>query len=353
MSIAVRVGCLTVGGGAPVTVQSMTNTSTSDREATLRQARELQAAGCDILRITVPTVADAAIFDYLHSNGIKMPLVADIHFDYKIAIECAAAGADKLRINPGNIGSPDRVRAVAASCRAAGIPIRVGVNGGSLRRDLLAKYGSPTAEALAESALDEARELERCDFDNIIIAVKSSDPRVTVKATRIVASQSEHPLHLGVTEAGSEELGLVRGAAAIGSLLLDGIGDTLRVSLTADPLREVIAGRRILRALGLDPRPQVRVVSCPTCGRTRVGLIDYVNRFEREAAEIAVSRTVTVAIMGCAVNGPGEAREADVGVACGDGDALLFRRGETIGKIRADEIVPRLIDEARRIGNEK
>ena len=343
-SRAVSVGRITVGGGAPISVQSMTNTRTSDREETLRQVRQLEEAGCDIVRITVPSPEDAVIFDYLHSAGIRVPLVADIHFDYRAAIESAAAGADKLRINPGNIGSPDRVKAVADACRKAGIPIRVGVNGGSLKKEILEKYGRPCPEALAESALDEVRALERFDFEDVVVAVKSSSPAAVVAANRILSEKCSCPLHIGVTEAGGEKYGVLRSAAGIGALLLDGIGDTIRVSLTADPVKEVAAGRTLLDSLSLSPRPRVRVVSCPTCGRTRVGLIPLVEEFEKIAETLTPPRNITVALMGCVVNGPGEAREADLGVACGDGEALLIRKGEKIGKIAEDRIIPTLLE---------
>ena len=345
-SNAVRVGKLTVGGDAPITVQSMTNTDPRDREATLAQVRALERAGCDLVRLAVPDKDAAAIFSYLKERGITVPLVADIHFDYKIALEAVAAGADKIRINPGNVGSRDNVAAVVRACRAAGVPIRIGVNGGSLERPLLEKYGAPTAEAIAESALRHAAILESLDFFDTVISVKSSDVKTMIDANRILAEKTDYPLHLGVTEAGGLKRGMIKGAIGVGTLLSEGIGDTVRVSLTADPLEEVAAAREILSALGVDPTAGIDVVSCPTCGRTKIDLIPLLAAFEKGLDERGLrKKKLKVAFMGCAVNGPGEAREADIGIAGGDGEALLFKRGETIAKYPADRIVEVLLDE--------
>ena len=345
-SNAVRVGKLTVGGDAPITVQSMTNTDPRDREATLRQVRALALRGCDLVRLAVPDRGAASIFSYLKEQGITVPLVADIHFDYKIALEAVAAGADKIRINPGNVGSRDNVAAVVRACRTAGVPIRIGVNGGSLERPLLERYGAPTAEAIAESALGHAAILESLDFFDTVISVKSSDVKTMIDANRILAEKTDYPLHLGVTEAGGLKRGMIKGAIGVGTLLSEGIGDTVRVSLTADPLEEVAAAREILSALGLDPTAGIDVVSCPTCGRTKIDLIPLLAAFEKGLDERGLrKKKLKVAFMGCAVNGPGEAREADIGIAGGDGEALLFKRGETIAKYPADRIVEVLLDE--------
>lgn len=345
-SRAVRVGGLTIGGTSPIPVQSMTNTDPRDREATLRQVRALVAAGCDIVRLAVPDAGAAAIFSYLKEQGVKVPLVADIHFDHKLALESVAAGADKIRINPGNVGSREKVAEVVRACRSAGVPIRIGVNGGSLEKMLLAKYGAPTAEAVAESALGHARILESLDFYDTVISVKSSDVRTMIEANRILAQKTDYPLHLGVTEAGGLGRGVVKGAVGIGTLLAEGIGDTVRVSLTADPVEEVRAAREILSALALDPKAGIEVISCPTCGRTKIDLIPLLAEFEKGLDERGLrGKKLKVAFMGCAVNGPGEAREADLGIAGGDGDALLFKHGETVAKYKADKIVGILLDE--------
>ena len=345
-SRAVRVGRLTIGGNSPIPVQSMTNTDPRDREATLSQVRALVSAGCDVIRLAAPDTDAARIFSFLKEQGVTVPLVADIHFDYKIALEAVAAGADKIRINPGNIGSRDKVAEVVRACRAAGVPIRIGVNGGSLERAILAKYGAPTAEAIAESALGHASILESLDFYDTVISVKSSDVKTVIEANRILAEKTDYPLHLGVTEAGGLKRGIIKGAVGIGTLLAEGIGDTIRVSLTADPVEEVSAAREILSALGLDPRAGIDVISCPTCGRTKIDLIPLLAAFEKGLDERGLrGKKLKVAFMGCAVNGPGEAREADLGIAGGDGEALLFRHGETVAKYPADKIVEILLDE--------
>ena len=344
----VLVGGICIGGDAPITVQSMTNTDPHDLPACLAQVRALADAGCELIRLTVPDKPAARVFSYLREAGITTPLVADIHFDHTLALEAIAAGADKIRLNPGNIGGQDRVRTVAAACRSAGVPIRIGVNGGSLERELLAKYGGPTAEALAESALSHAALLEACDFYDIVLSVKASTVPTMIAANRLLAERCDYPLHLGVTEAGGERAGTVKSAVGIGALLAEGIGDTVRVSLTADPVREVAAAREILDALGLSTRPGMRIVSCPTCGRTRIDLVALGEAFEAAAArEGLLDIPMTVALMGCAVNGPGEAREADIGIAGGCHEALLFEKGEIIGKIPEDAVIPTLVARIR------
>lgn len=347
----VKVGNLYIGGDAPISVQSMTNVSSSDYDALYSQMKRLQDAGCDIIRMTVPDNDAVKTLYRLKSSDITMPIVADIHFSHRLAIESAAAGADKIRINPGNIGDESRVKEVVNACKNAGIPIRIGVNGGSLEKELLKKYGSPTPEALAESARTHISILEKYDFNDIIVAVKSSDVRNMQGAVKLIAASCDYPLHLGVTEAGTEKYGTVKSAAGIGGLLLDGIGDTLRVSLTDDPVTEVKQGKAILHALGLGCGNSINIVSCPTCGRTKIDLISLAKELEDKVADIKVNKPLTVAVMGCAVNGPGEAREADVGIAGGIGEALLFRRGEIIRKIKEDEVIPTLIEEIKILGS--
>ncbi len=350
----VLAGGLPIGGDAPISVQSMINSDPHDFPACLRAVSALEAAGCDIVRLTVPDKEAAPVFSYLREHGVRVPLVADIHFDHRLAIESIAAGADKIRLNPGNVGGLARVREVAAACRAGGIPIRIGVNGGSLERELLAKYGGPVAEALAESALSHARLLEACDFYDTVLSVKSSSVPTMIAANRLLSERCDHPLHLGVTEAGSEALGTLRSAIGLGTLLAEGIGDTVRVSLTADPIREVAAAREILSTLDLSSTPRLRVVSCPTCGRTAIDLFGLVSRFEAAVAEEGLSELpLTVALMGCAVNGPGEAREADIGIAGGRGEALLFEKGEVVAKICEEDVIPTLLAGIRRIAGER
>ena len=335
----ILVGGVPIGGGAPVTVQSMTNTLTDDVDATLSQIRALAAAGCQIVRCAVPDMAAAQALKTIRRES-PLPLVADIHFDYRLALAAVEAGADKIRINPGNIGSPENVRAVADACAARGVPIRVGVNSGSIEKDLLAQYGR-CPHSLVESALRQVRLLESMGFTDLCISIKSSDVCETVEAYRLLASQTDYPLHVGVTEAGTEYNGLVSSAVGIGALLLDGIGDTLRVSLTADPTAEVRAGIAILKAAGLR-RDGVRVVSCPTCGRTRIDLIPLAKQVEDALS--GMDRSLTVAVMGCAVNGPGEAREADYGIAGGDGEGVLFRKGVIVGKVPSDRLLESLLE---------
>lgn len=349
-SRAVKVAACTVGGGAPITVQSMTNTDTHDTVATFAAVRALADAGCNIVRLAVPDIAAARTFSVLKEAGISVPLVADIHFDHRIALACVAAGADKIRINPGNIGGEDHVREVVTACRAAGVPIRIGVNGGSLQKEILARYGAPTGEALAESALAHVHLLEKFDFYDTVISVKSSSVPRMLEANRILAANTDYPLHLGVTEAGGLETGTIKSAVGIGTLLAEGIGDTIRVSLTADPVREVAAARGILAALELDTHRRLTLVSCPTCGRTRIDLIPLLGQFEAALdAEGLRDLPVKVAFMGCAVNGPGEARDADIGIAGGVGEALLFRHGEIAARYPEEEIVSALIAELKRM----
>lgn len=348
----VKAGNVLIGGGNPIPVQSMTNTPAEDFEATARQMLSLQQAGCEIIRAAAPTEAAAEVFAYAKKAGVTIPMVADIHFDYKIALAALRAGADKIRINPGNIGESWKVEEVARACKAAGVPIRIGVNGGSLEKGLLKKYGGPTAEALSESALTQADMLEGFGFSDIVISIKSSHIDRMIKACQLVSQQSDYPIHLGVTEAGDEYSGLIKNSIGIGSVLSQGIGDTLRVSLTADPRREVIAGKEILASLGLRDGG-IDIISCPTCGRTKIDLISLSKQF-REAIEgiDTKGKKITCAIMGCVVNGPGEAREADFGIAGGDGCAMLFRRGETVCKVDEGDIIPALLREIDRMINE-
>ena len=336
----ISVGGVAVGGGAPVTVQSMCNTKTQDAEATVAQMRQLRAAGCDIIRVAVPSADAAAALPAIMAQA-PMPVVADIHFDYRLAVAAAEAGVSAVRINPGNIGSKERVRAVADACKDRGIPIRVGVNTGSLEKSLLAKYGGPTAEALVESAAGELEALYAVGFRDVALSVKASDVSLTVAAYRLAAERFDCPLHVGVTEAGTSYGGLVNSAVGIGTLLMEGIGDTIRVSLTADPIEEVKAGLAILRACGLR-KGGVRFVSCPTCGRTRIDLISLAKKVE--AAVSGLDRDITVAVMGCEVNGPGEAREADFGIAGGPGFGSLFVKGQVVKtKVPEDKLLEELM----------
>ncbi len=344
----IKIGNMAIGGNTPIAVQSMTNTDTHDKAATLSQIRALEAAGCDIVRITVPDLEAADTLFYLKEMGVKIPVVADIHFDYRVAVRAAEAGADKIRINPGNIGDDERVRAVVDACRSHGVPIRIGVNGGSLEKEILAKYKEPCAEALCESAMYHIALLERLDFNDIVVSMKASNPYTMIKANRMLAERCDYPLHLGVTEAGSKQIGSLKSAVGIGSLLCDGIGDTIRVSLTDSVLEEVAAARSIFRAIGIAGQSGLDIVSCPTCGRTKIDLIDLVSRFEKRVGEEGLwDKPVRVAMMGCVVNGPGEAREADVGVAGGRGEAVLIKKGIVVEKISEEDIVERLICEVK------
>ena len=340
MTRQIKVGNVPVGGGAAVTIQSMTNTKTHDVDATVEQIRQLTAAGCEIVRVAVPDEAAARAIGDIKAR-INIPLVVDIHFDYKLALMCIDAGCDKVRINPGNIGGEDRVKLVADACRAKGVPIRIGVNGGSLEKPLLAKYGGVTPEALVESAMGHIRLLEKFDFDQICVSMKSSSVPTTMAAYHLFSQQSDYPLHLGVTEAGTPKMGVMKSAIGIGGLLAQGIGDTFRVTLTADPVEEVYVARDILKAAGLR-RDGPELISCPTCGRTRVNLIQMAQEVERRLAD--VTKPITVAVMGCTVNGPGEASAADVGIAGGDGVGLLFRHGEIIKKLPQEQLVDGLFD---------
>lgn len=333
--------------GKKIYVQSMLNTPSYDIEASIRQAKRLEEAGCDIIRAAIPDEKALELIPAIKKE-VSVPLVADIHFDYQLALKSAELGIDKIRINPGNIGGQDRVKAVAEICRQKNIPIRIGVNSGSLEREILAKYGAPTAEALVESALGHAALLEQCDFDDIVISIKSSDVKTMIDAYRLLAQKCEYPLHLGVTEAGTARMGLIKSAVGIGSLLCDGIGETIRVSLTADPVEEVYAAKDILKAVGKGSG--VKLVSCPTCGRTRIDLISLAQKVE--AAIKDLDKDITVAVMGCVVNGPGEAREADIGIAGGDGCAVLFKKGEVIRKIPEDKILEELIAEIKAVEND-
>ena len=344
----VRVGGLSIGGSSRITVQSMTNTDTHDIEGTYRQALALRDCGCDIVRITAPDIESVNTFRVLRERGIDIPLVADIHFDYKIALAAVKAGVDKIRINPGNIGNKDKVREVALACLEHSVPIRIGVNSGSLEREILNKYGSPTAEALAESALYHASLLWDNGFSDIIISVKSSDVQTMIAANRILANKTDLPLHLGVTEAGARDRALIKSSIGVGTLLAEGIGDTIRVSLTDNPVEEIRAARSILDALNLSDSRGMDIISCPTCGRTKIDLISLLSDFEKRVrVEGLENKNIKVALMGCAVNGPGEAREADIGIAGGVGEALLFKKGEIIRTIKADCLIDVLIDEIK------
>ncbi len=344
----VHIGRVAIGGQNPIAIQSMTNTDTHDAAATIDQIKALASAGCDIVRITVPDLEAAETVRAIKEQGITTPIVADIHFDYRVALRCAEYGIDKIRINPGNIGDDDRVRAVAEACKSRHIPIRIGVNSGSLEKHLLAKYGAPTAEALCESGLYHAGLLEKFGFEDIVISIKASTVPTMIAANRLLAKACSYPLHLGVTEAGGREMGQIKSAMGIGSLICDGIGDTFRVSLTADPVREIDAARAILTAIGVEGQCGLQIVSCPTCGRTKIDLIDLHTRFEAAAREAGLmDLPVKVALMGCIVNGPGEARETDIGIAGGKGEALLIARGEILAKIREDEIIPTLIEKLK------
>lgn len=346
ISHSVKVGRVNIGGGNSIAVQSMCDIPTHDHEAVLAQIQELEKAGCDIVRVTVNTPEAAEGLKALRSRT-DMPIVADIHFDYRLALAAIEAGADKIRLNPGNIGGEDRVKAVADACRQRNIPIRIGVNGGSLSKQIMAKYGRVCPEALRDSALEHAALLEKYDFNDIVLSVKSSDVRICVEANRLIAEATDHPLHLGVTEAGAIPEGLVKNSIGIGSLLLDGIGDTIRVSLTDPPVDEVRAGIEILKSIGL--RKGINIVSCPTCGRTQIDLKRLYAELKNAIKDIDTDRDITVALMGCVVNGPGEAHGADVGVAGGNGEAVLFKHGVIVGRIAENEIVTALVSEIKEL----
>ncbi len=338
MTKQINVGGVLIGGGAPVTIQSMCSTPTQDVEATLRQIRELAAAGCEIIRVAVPDMEAAHAVGRIKEHS-PIPVVVDIHFDYKLALEAIAAGADKVRINPGNIGGEDKVKAVAEACRLHNIPIRIGVNGGSLEKPILAKYGKICPEAMVESAFGHIRLLNKFDFDDICVSLKSSSVLVTMRAYQLMGERSGYPMHIGVTEAGTVRMGTLKSAVGIGGLLALGIGDTMRVSLSADPVEEIYAAREILKAAGVR-REGPELVSCPTCGRTKIDLIALANEVEERLK--TVEKPITVAVMGCAVNGPGEARSADCGIAGGIGEGLLFQKGEIVKKVPQDRLVDEL-----------
>lgn len=339
----VRVAGLTLGDGR-VYIQSMLNTPAGDVKASVNQASALEKAGCEIVRAAIPTIDDIRLIPAIKEK-VSIPLVADIHFDFKIALAAVDAGVDKVRINPGNIGSFENVKAVADKCRMNNVPIRIGVNSGSLERELLEKYGSPTAEALVESAMHHVKMLNDCDFDDIVISIKSSDVRLMIQAYRLLSQQVDYPLHLGVTEAGTEHMGMLKSAVGIGSLLCDGIGDTIRVSLTADPVREIYAAKDILKACGMGTGAEI--VSCPTCGRTKIDLIKLAHEVEEMCR--TVDKPIKVAVMGCAVNGPGEAREADIGIAGGCGEGLIFKKGQILRKVPESMILAELKKEIEKL----
>ena len=340
-----NIGGVVIGGGAPVAIQSMCSTATEDVTATVAQILRLEQAGCQIIRVAVPTMEAAAAIGAI-KKAIHIPLVADIHFDYRLALRCAAEGVDKIRINPGNIGSHERVRAVAETCREHRIPIRIGVNGGSLEKPLLAKYGGVTAQALVDSAMGHVQLLNDCGFDDICLSVKCSHVPTNMAAYSLLSRETDYPLHLGVTEAGTPEMGVLKSAIGIGGLLCQGVGDTIRVSLTADPVEEVIAAKKILQAAGIR-KSGPDLISCPTCGRTKYDMIPIAREVERRLQ--GCTKPITVAVMGCAVNGPGEARSADVGIAGGDGEGLLFRKGEILYKVPQDKLVDALMAEIERL----
>ncbi len=337
----VKVGNIYIGGGSKIAVQSMLNVPAHDSEGNVKQALSLEKAGCEIIRLAVPDMESVNTVSALKEK-LSIPVVADIHFDYKLALASLEAGVDKIRINPGNIGADENVKAVADACKRKGVPIRIGVNSGSVEKEILAKYGGPTPEAMAESAMYHVRLLEKFDFDDIVISIKSSNVSNMIEAYERVAEMCDYPLHLGVTEAGTRRMGLIKSSIGIGSLLTRGIGDTIRVSLTADPIEEVYAGFDILKAVGVD-KTTPRLVSCPTCGRTKIDLISLADEVENRLRD--VKKNITVAVMGCIVNGPGEAKEADIGIAGGDKSGLIFKKGEVLRKVDENEIVDELMKE--------
>lgn len=341
----IKVGNIYIGGDSKITVQSMLNIPSQDSDGNVKQALKLEKAGCEIIRLAVPDMQSVNTILALKEN-IKIPVVADIHFDYKLALASLEAGVDKIRINPGNIGADENVKAVANACKNKGVPIRIGVNSGSVEKDILAKYGGPTPEAMAESAMYHVRLLEKFDFDDIVISIKSSNVSNMIEAYERVAEMCDYPLHLGVTEAGTRRMGLIKSSVGIGSLITRGIGDTIRVSLTADPTEEVYAGFDILKAVGVD-NSTPRLVSCPTCGRTKIDLISLADEVENRLRD--VKKNITVAVMGCIVNGPGEAKEADIGIAGGDKSGLIFKKGEVLRKVSENEIVNELMKEIEKL----
>ncbi len=342
ISKEVKIGKIKIGGDNPIAVQSMINIPSFDIQKSIEQAVKLKEAGCDIIRIAVPDKEALKLIDAIKSN-VDIPLVADIHFDYKLAIEAANAGIDKIRINPGNIGSEERIKKVAKVCQEKNIPIRIGVNSGSVERHLLEKYGSATSQAMVESAIYNAKLLQKFDFDNIVISIKSSSVLKTVESYKMLANMCDYPLHLGITEAGTENMGVIKSSVGIGSLLLDGIGDTIRVSLTDDPCKEVKTGINILKSIDMYKKGGIDFVSCPTCGRTRINLIKIAK--EAEAALENCKKNLKVAIMGCVVNGPGEAKDADIGITGADGVGILFKKGKVIKKVPEENLVQELVKE--------
>lgn len=345
MKREVNVGGVKIGGNNPISIQSMTNTDTRNVAETVSQIKRLETAGCEIIRVAVPDMEAAKAVGEIKKQ-IKIPLVSDIHFDYRLALECIKNGVDKVRINPGNIGDKDRVKMVVEACRERNIPIRIGVNGGSLEKELLEKYGRPTADALVESALGHVKILEDLDFSDIVVSIKVSDVPTMLSAYRKFNEISDIPLHVGVTEAGTKQAGMVKSAVGIGALLSEGIGNTMRVSLTADPVEEIYAAKEILKVLGLR-RQGAELISCPTCGRTRIDMIPIAEEMEKRLRD--VDKDIKVAVMGCAVNGPGEAREADIGVAGGVGEGLIFKKGEVLRKVPESEIIPALMEEIAKL----
>ena len=343
MKKTVKTGNITLGDGK-IYIQSMLNCRADDISGSVSQAIELEKAGCEIIRAAVPKIENARLISALKEN-VSIPVVADIHFDYRIAIEAVAAGVDKIRINPGNIGSDDKVKEVVKACRSRNIPIRIGVNSGSLEKRVLEKYGAPVPMAFVESALYHVKLLNKFDFDDIVISIKSSDVKTTIESYRLLAEKCNYPLHLGVTESGTERMGIIKSAMGIGSLLCDGIGDTIRVSLTADPIREIYAAKDILKAIGLGKG--VNIVSCPTCGRTQIDLIGLANKVEEATRNI--EKNIKIAVMGCVVNGPGEAREADIGVAGGNGEGLIFKKGEIVKKVSEENLLEELLNEVNKL----
>ncbi|MCR1875566.1 flavodoxin-dependent (E)-4-hydroxy-3-methylbut-2-enyl-diphosphate synthase [Paraclostridium bifermentans] len=341
LSRAVSVGSLKIGGNNPISIQSMTNTDTRDAKATIEQIKRLEEVGCDVVRVAVPDMEAAKNIGEIKKN-VNIPVIADIHFDHRLALEAIDQGVDGVRINPGNIGSIEKVKMVVNKCKEKNLKIRIGVNGGSLEKELLEKYGSATAEALVESALGHVKILEDLDFCNIVISLKSSDIYKTIEAYELISKKVDYPLHIGITESGSVKKGTIKSSIGVGALLLKGIGDTIRISLTGDPTEEVIVGKEILRSLDLL-NDKIKVISCPTCGRCNIDLISVVNEVEEKINK--VDKDMTVAIMGCAVNGPGEAKEADIGIAGGKGEGLLFKKGEIIRKIKGDNLVEELLNE--------
>ncbi len=343
MKKKIKVGNVTLGDGN-IYIQSMLNVRAEDIQNSVKQAKELEKAGCRIIRAAVPRLECAELIPAL-KNAVDIPVVADIHFDYRIALKCAELGVDKIRINPGNIGAEENVKAVADVCRKRGIPIRIGVNSGSLEKKVLEKYGSPVPEAFVESALENVRLLNKYDFDDIVISIKSSDVKTTIDSYRLLHEQTDYPLHLGVTETGTAHMGIIKSAIGIGSLLCDGIGDTIRVSLTADPVEEIYAAKDILKACGIGGG--INIVACPTCGRTQIDLIGLANKVEKAVA--GIEKNIKIAVMGCVVNGPGEAREADLGITGGNGKAVIFRKGEVIRTVPENDVLDALLEEIEKL----